>query len=239
MSRQSASRYVRLAFCCLALGITACSNTTRRGVTYEQRRKEIKRVAIIPASLEVRTIHADGSLEPRPDLVGPVMDNALRSLSEELSRRGITPVALKGPILPPAGPGEPPPTLAALHAVQREILDKHYVQGDESILDYSVGDLCAPTADSHDADAILWFYLSGEVPTTARKAVKATTIVTGVLTARVMYVHADRAVIVLMLVDGKSGDVLWFNRYAGTEDIEEADDLHDLIEDACRDLPWR
>lgn len=226
----------RVLLALLPLAAPACGRTDRHGVAYEGRRAQLKRIAIIPASVEVKTMHADESLERRPDLIAQVLDRSLDYLAAELRTRGAEPVPLKGPIPPPAGHGVPEPSLAKLHAVKQDILEKHYVQGDARVFNYSLGDLCVPTAAAHNADAILWFFITGDVPTEGRKAVKAATITGGVLTTTPMYAHADRAVLLLLLADGESGDVLWFNRYPGTEDIAEPDDLHDLIHDACRNL---
>jgi hypothetical protein len=216
----------------LVVSIAGC-NTSRYGRGYDQNLPQIRHVAVVPI-VEVTALHTGGVPEPRPDLVPQVRERAL-DIVEQIVRkqgRGADEAALPAADTP-AGE-DAAPRLALVQAVAQSVVTHHYQYGKDVILDYSAGDAGAALADE-DADAVLYVYLNGIVPTGGRKALQAA-IVVGVLTGVHAHVQTYVATVVLLLADRESGEVLWFNQYAAETSVVNEKTLRQFMERACNYL---
>jgi hypothetical protein len=211
-------------------------NNSRYGIHYDQRLPELKRIAVAPASIQVFSLHAGGLKELRPDMERPARDQALDSAACELSKRHVDTFIIRQPTSAPTIPTTGTGPHALVNAVHDSILIHHYRFGNERMLDYSVGNSAQSILAGQQADAVLWVYLIGVVPTGGREALKATAIVVGVLTGLPMRVSTNDAVIMLMLVDSRTGDVLWFNQAKASKAVRQHHAIKRLMESASKYL---
>lgn len=221
----------------IGLGLLAVGcNNSRYGVRYEQRLPEIKRVAVIPASIEVSSMHSGGVQEARLDLVGPARDRVIESLISELKHRGMEAARVESTTTNPGADESLTRAFALAKAVSNSIQIHHYLFGKEVIFDYSTGNLPRLALMDQESDAVLLVYLTSFVPTEGRKALQATAIVVGVLTGVHVYVATCGAHVSLLLIDARNGDVLWFNQLEEEYDIREKKSIEKLLHEASRYL---
>ncbi len=225
-----------LAMLCLLGLIQIGCNSSRYGVRYEQRLPDLKRIAVMPGSIEVSSLHSGGVQESRPDLVGTARDRALDCVLTELIHRQVDTIRLDQPISAPVGNDSNARRVALVHAVANAIRVHHYQIGNQEVFDYSAGDASRVAIGSQDADAVLWVYMTAVVPTEGREALKATAIVVGVLTGIHIRVNTCGAVVTLLLVDARTGDVLWFNQLAAERDIRDGKSVEKLFHEVSRYL---
>lgn len=216
----------------LVVVVTGCNNS-RYGVMYDERLPGIERVAIVPAAIEVLSRHTGGVLEKRPDLEPDVQARALAAVREVLGKRGVDVDVLP----PPLGEGQADETVAGqlvlLNAVREAIITHHYEHGKNRLFEYPTGSAVTVLRAAEDADAVLCIYLTGVVPTAGREFLRGTAIVIGVLTGIQRHVSTNEALLVLMLVDAKTGDVLWFNWHQATTDVRGERRLRSFAKRAC------
>ncbi|MBI5763672.1 MAG: hypothetical protein HZA51_09135 [Planctomycetes bacterium] len=221
----------------IGLGLLAVGcNNSRYGVRYDQRLPEIKQVAVIPASIEVSSMHSGGVQEARLDLVEPARDRVIESLISELKKRGVEATRIESTTATPGGDEASARAFALAKAVSNSIQIHHYLFGKEEIFDYSTGTLPRLALMNQNADAVLLVYLTSFVPTEGRKALQATAIVVGVLTGVHVYVATCGASATLVLIDARNGDVLWFNQLQEECDIRKNKTVERLLHKASRYL---
>lgn len=241
MSRQRAAvAWNRWLASAIVAGITVaiCSscNHSRYGITYGTRLPSLKRVAVIVGSVDVYSLHSGGAREARPDMTETASDTMMDNLLAAISSQGIESTRVQQASQSTTSPANEPTRFALVSAVRDSIITHHYLFGNERLIDYSTGDLASVAADDESIDAVLWFHLTGVVPTEGRKALRTTAIVVGVLTGVHIIVDTQESLLILMLVDAKSGDVLWFNQERKKADVREAKDLKKLAKSATRYL---
>jgi hypothetical protein len=212
----------------LSLLLFGC-NHSRYGVAYDRRLPELRRIAVAPAIIEVQSLHSGSLREARPDLVDAARDVTLDSFAEVFAKRKFEWVILRQPTSAPTTQNAAPQACALRDAVRDAILIHHYLFGNKRVFEYSIGDISRVALGSETADAVLWVYLTGVVPTEGRKALKTTAIVDGVLTGVWIGVSTNEAVIMLMLVDAKNGDVLWFDQLKDKADVREPKQVRRLV----------
>jgi hypothetical protein len=198
----------------LAVVVTGGCNNSRYGMTYDERLPQIKRVAVLPAGVEVYSLHTGGMLERRADLEPGVAESVARLVADVVRERRAEPVIVPRPELKAdAEGGAASPKLALLDAIRESIVTHHYLVGKEVVFEYPAGDapqvLC-----SQDAEAVLCVYVKSVVATAGRKALRTTAKVVGYVTGVHVSVSTDETVVALVLVDRKTGEVLWFNQAA-------------------------
>ena len=216
--------------------LQAGCNNSRYGVSYDRRLPELKRIAVAPALIQVFSLHAGGLKELRPDMEGPTRDQALDSAACELSKRHVDTIIIRQPTSAPSILTTATRPHALVNAVHDAILIHHYQFGSERTFDYSVGDTTQSMLEGQQVDAVLWVYLIGVVPTKGREALKATAIAVGVLTGVHVHVSTNDNVIMLMLVDARTGDVLWFNQAKASKDVRQHHAIEHLVESASKYL---
>jgi hypothetical protein len=218
----------------IALG--AACNHSRYGVSYDERLPHLKRIAVVPGAVDVFSLHSGGTREARPDMTEETGNRTSDNLLEALAKRGVEGTLVSGhPSADDKNPRDPS-LLALLGAVRDSIITHHYLYGSARIFSYSTGSLAKLVTNGDSVDAVLWYFMTGVVPTKGREALKTTAIVVGVLTGVHLFVDTDEAIMVLMLVDVNSGEVLWFNQERAKADVRDAKDIRKLVKSATRYL---
>ena len=210
-------------------------NHSRYGITYDERLPGIKRVAVLPAKVEVYSRHTGGALEPRKDLEPGVLERTMATVEEILVERGYEPVVLPAPEVDDRNDTAVAQRLALLAAIEEGIVTHHYQHGKAILLDYNTGDSAAVLA-GESADAVLCIHLRGIVPTSGREALMATAVVIGVLTGINIAVATNEAVMTLLLFDADTGEVLWFNLEHSQAHVGGEHRLRRFVQGACRYL---
>lgn len=213
----------------LILFAPGCNNS-RYGMTYEQRFPELRRIAVLPAAVEMYSLHSGGVLERRPDMEPELAQKTFANIEKILRERGYETVTLPPP--QPESGEEQAERFALLAAVRDAILAHHYEHGEARVFDYETGDAPKVICDT-DAHAVLCVYMKGVVPTAGREFLKGTAVVVGVLTGIRFHVSTNQAAIILMLVDAANGDVLWFDVHQAETYVGGERRLRAFVEKAC------
>jgi len=215
------------------ISIVGCNNS-RYGLHHDERLPSIQRVGIIAPSVKVFSLHTGGVQEERPDMEPEVRQRALAVIREEVRRCKREPVLLDAPAAT-TQPTENTNTrqLALLAAVSESIVIHHYLYGKERTVDYSTGD-AAKALGWDTVDALLCVDVQGVVPTAGRKFLQGTAIVMGVLTGVHIAIPTKQATVALMLVERRSGEVLWFNTAMKEIKVSDEHDFRDLCKNACK-----
>lgn len=230
-------RTLRSSIPLLVLLLALGCNTSRYGMSYDERLPQIRRVAVLPAGVEVVSRHTGGMLEPRADLEPEVAETATRLVAEVVSAREVEPIPAARPELADDEESQDlSRRMALMSAINESILTHHYRVGNKVMIDYPAGD-ASEVLCGEEADAVLCIYLNGIVPTKGRKVLRTTAKVIGFLTGIRINVSADEAVLVLVLLDRKTGEVLWFNQSTGGKtNVQEERELKSLVKKCGRYL---
>lgn len=131
-------------------------------------------------------------------------------------------------------------TLLLATVVEDAIVTHHYEHSDRPTFEYTLGDGMRDVAGA-DADAVLLVRLVATVPTASRVGVAIVSAAAGALSGSPRIVSTVSAEMSLMLVDGDSGDVLWYDRARGAYDVTSEGGLRGLVASAARDMlkPWK
>jgi hypothetical protein len=223
--------------------IGGCAGDTARfGTTYDRRLPEIKSVALRANAIQVQSLHSGGVLENRPEIADAARVWVLAELEQRIAAKGYevhaehapeiapSPEVARSPDAATADEAELTRAVCLVDAVHQSIFEHHYLYGKAREFDYAVG----PAAKRlHDApcDAILCVYLQASVPTEGRQALQVTAAVVGVLVRGIPFrVTGSQADLAIMLIDGRSGDVLWYDRLIAETDVRKQRGQHKLVE---------
>lgn len=213
----------------VALGFVLGCNTSRYGLTYEERLPDLRTVAVSPVCVEVHSLHTGGVLEPRPDITSDVRPRLVGELKQMIQDRGCVGIAEDFSSSDPDVSAHVAQSTALLQAVEESIITHHYTYGRSTVFDYEIGKALADLAPA-EADAVLCVSLFGVVPTKGREGLMVTAVVLGVLTGIHIHVKTNEAVLSLMLVDARNGEVLWYNRAILAADVRKERPLEKLVE---------
>jgi hypothetical protein len=200
---------------------------SRYGITYERRIGALQTLEVVLLRCQVDRIHTGGVLEPQPELSRQMRGQLARELRRLAKRKGFR--------VPSALPAESFPDRPLAFAVAESILAHHYVYGRARTFDYTLGH-GVRSLQATSSDAILYFILKSMIPTEGRKSLKATATVIGIATGAPAYVPANQTTLMLMLVEARTGDVLWTSVSTGEIDITVPDQLRKLVEKAGQTL---
>lgn len=227
----------RCAGMLLAMLLTSagCSKS-RYGVHHDERLAGIQRVGVLVPSVKVYSLHTGGIPEERPDMELAVLEQTVAAIKQEVSRCHREPVALSVPGLSPESKGNVAADRAALlGAISEGIMTHHYLFGKKRVIDYTSGD--APKVlGRDDIDALLCAYVYGVVPTVGREGLEAAVLVVGLATGVPVLAFTKQATLVLLLVDCRTGEVLWFNCTGTGAKVDDKNEFRRLCKDACADL---
>ena len=254
----------RLLCLVLTLGCLGCS-TARYGLAYDERLPAIRNVRLLPTQVNVYSIHAGGMREERTDLADAVRPRLLSELRNVVRERDRETIGERATTDKPdtsakrdnSDERDAPPrqsdaassrsdeasvrqTLILVTVVEDAIVTHHYEHGDKPTFDYTLGDGVRAVA-GEDTDAVLLVRLVAAVPTASRVGVAIVSAAAGALSGSPRIVSTVSAEMSLMLVDGNSGDVLWYNRARGAYDVTSDGGLRRLVALATRDMlkPWK
>jgi hypothetical protein len=212
--------------------LVAGCNTSRYGTAYDHRLSQIRTVAVVPVSVDVFSLHSGGLLEARPDESARVAARAVATVAGIVRERGRSPKPLNTPAADPGRELAFSQDLAFLSAVRDAIVTHHYEHGKNLVFDYEVGNAAADLA-TDEVDAVLCVYIKAAIPTGGRSMLKATAIAVGLVTGIHIQVKTKEILILAMLVDRASGQVLWFNQYLAEATVTDEGDLGRALNKAC------
>jgi hypothetical protein len=228
-------------------------NHARYARTYDEQLPRIARVAVAPVAMKMYARHSGGVLERRTDLEPDLMRKTLSHIERTLADRGCRVVhpqtiasrradrdgddGVDGDENPEANADADADAgrLALLSAVRDAIVTHHYEHGDAREIDYSIGG-AVDALNGGDADAVLAVYLHGVTPTGGRSLLKGTAVAVGALTGIRVHVSTHEALMILMLIDRRSGDILWFNAHAAETSVGGEKRLRSFVRRACSRL---
>lgn len=229
----NARRWLALASFVLCAMASGCNNS-RYGVTYDKHLPGIRRVAIYPANINVVSLHTGGVEESRPDLEPDVRVRTIAAIRGILRERGFESVAIQSEELEQEGHSAEAKARALVQAISDAIVTHHYEYGNARTFDYLTGDSAATLAGGEAVDAVLCVYLKGAVPTPGRSILAGTAAVVGFVVALVpIPVKTNEAFIMLVLIDCRTGEVLWFNQELARTDVRGERRLRRFIKRAC------
>lgn len=227
-----AGRPLRLAVLVILLSSMLACNTSRYGRTYDQRLSQIRTVAVVPVGVDVYSLHSGGIEEPRPDESARAAARAVADIAGVVRERGREAKPLNAPAAPPGSATALSADQALLVAVRDAIVTHHYEHGKASFFDYTVDDAVTAVAPEQ-SDAVLCIYLKAVIPTAGRSMLKVTAVAVGLLTGIHFDVKTNEILVLVMLVERSSGDVLWFNQYLAEASVTDEGDLKRALEKAC------
>ncbi len=214
----------------LLLVLTGC-NSARYSVSYNRVLPHIETVAILPVSVDVRSIHSGGNLEDRPDLREQVRRRFVTGLAEEIRERGRKPVLADEETTAEQRSAD----LALVSAVRTSLLHCHYEGGRGRVVDYDFAETLRAYAPA-EAEAVLCIDVLGIVPTAGREALKFTATAVGLLVGAQNYVSTNDAILHLMLVELDSGKVVWFHTLQDTPDVRSDSRVRRFVHAASKYL---
>lgn len=220
-----------LAFCLvLPIACFGC-NTSRYGVTYDQRLPGIRHVHILPTHVQFQSIHAGGMLEARPDLTKEVRLRLLIEIQRVTQKKNVIVTLADWEEAYTIEVQAIPQSLALLNAIEQSILTHHYHYGKKRVFDHTIAE---PVKELplDSGDAILLVRLVATVPTAGRVGLAVTAAIVGGLTGANVYVQTHYAELALMLVDAETGDVLWYNIVVNQADARNERVLRNLVKKA-------
>jgi len=221
-----------VALMCLVLLPGLGCNTSRYGVTHDQRLPQIKRVAIVPMGVGIFSWHAGGDKELRVDYTTQVRPGVLADTEALVRKKGFEPVIVDPglPELPASQPVLPAVGVALGIAVRDAIHTHHYQYGKALFFDHGIGRQATESiAADQQADAVLVVGLTAAVPTGSRIALKITALVVGGLLGAHNFVQTNESFMTMMLVDARTGEVLWYNEDLRKSDPRSHSQLRDQV----------
>lgn len=222
------SHAFRVTFVILVSAFLIGCNTSRYGLSYDQRLPLIKKVAIVPLNIGVSSLHTGGVSEPRPDLTAEVGPRLLSELQRLITRKGYQTAIVQNPLTKPATPKSPQQSHALAAAVEQSIVTHHYVHGKSLVFDYSLGEV-VQELQGRASDVILCVNLTALVPTKGRQGLMVTAAVVSALTGVKIHIKTNEAALTLMLIDRQTGDVLWYNRNIRETNVRKKRALRNLV----------
>ena len=239
----------------LGLLAAACVSSIRSVPDFDARFEKLRTVTLVPPKVAVYRLTAGGIEEEVHDW----SESARRQLTVEVEKRAretghLEFVPYAGPPLPgtpgteAAGHGAPPTPLeetwTLYEAVAQEILlhtSPEFGQVFPSKMknfDYTLGREAAAVVAQTGADAFLVVVATDHVATAGRQALigagVAAAAVTGIYVGPKM---SSPAIVVLALVESRSGDILWFNSVSsGSADLRKLERDAGLVELAMKGL---
>ena len=221
----------------LTLLSSGCA-TYRVHPVFKERQKTIQKVAIVQPEVTVVKVTFKGDNEPMYDLIGLVAKQSQEEI-EGIFRK-------KGYDVQPLGLGEEELNknpdlrtdlfhLRELYAKTLEDISKRR----QKKFTYSVGSDVNRFADLSGADAVILVRIEAFKKTKGEitKDFFKTVLIAAVTGMQIQYFH-DAAAIQLAVVDGNTGDILWFNAAPGGEvDVAKEGELRSLLRGLVKAFP--
>ncbi|GIW42220.1 MAG: hypothetical protein KatS3mg076_2797 [Candidatus Binatia bacterium] len=224
--------------------VSACTTTVRKHPGFEERRKELRSVAVMPPEVEIVRVVFRGDNEELREEAEAVSQRLAELLEAELRRRGfeVKPVRLAEPELSQDADlrFELTQIRATFAEKSAEMFQVGRMSKSEALAyEASLGPSVNRFADRAGVDALCFVRMAGWKKSGGEIARDWTmTLLLGAATAGglVRVPHAKGAGIEVALVDGTTGDVLWANA-AGKYGDFEGKGLESMVEDLFEGFP--
>ncbi|MGE5892613.1 MAG: hypothetical protein ACM34I_01000 [bacterium] len=198
--------------------------------------KTVKTVGLIAPDIKIYELSAGDVEELRDDWCKQGRDNVTKAVIDEFRSKKI---AIKTKALDKDSAQDLPDIQALYRAVSYSILS--YTYGDFKFpekyknFDYSIGPIRKIT-DAYGVDALIFVYGYDEISSGGRKALRALSMVTGVITGYQR--RAGLTAMSMALVD-KSGSILWYDIDAaeGGYDLRQPDSSAKFVRALVADFP--
>ena len=231
-NRQCLIRVV-LAASLVLVSVTGC-NTSKYSMLHDERLQQLSTIELVPLNVQVFTIHAGGMLENRPDIQKEVVERLMQNVKEIVTKRGFEAGLTDSLIIPDRRSEQYSQAAALAGAVGEAIRIHHYQFGKQRTIDYAIGDAVSSLSKNR-GDAVLFVSLQAAVPTAGRVGLAVTAFVVSLVGANI-HVSTNEAIIVLALVDRRTGEVLWYNHRLSKTDVESDRALRNLVKKSCEYL---
>jgi hypothetical protein len=110
-----------------------------------------------------------------------------------------------------------------------------------SDFDYTLGPQVSVFAEQAQAEALLFVDAIDHVHTAGRQALTALGVIVGLAAGVYVVPQGGGTVIRVALVDGRSGDILWFNTYSAGSgyDLRTAESCTNIVQAALKGFPLK
>jgi hypothetical protein len=258
MSRGNAAKAGVVSLLSLGLVAVACAAPSSRSVPdFDERFARLRTVTLVPPKVAVYRLTAGGIEEEVQDWSESARHQLIAALEERARATGhLEFMPYVGPDLPgtagmdaAADQASRTPleeTWTLYEAIAQEIFLHTFPQhgqlfpGKQKNFDYTLGREVSDVTMQTSADAFLIVAATDHVATAGRRAL----IGVGVLAAAVTGIYVgpggSPAMVILALVDSRSGDILWFNAVAsGSADLRKRQSDDELVELVMKGLDER
>lgn len=211
--------------------------------SFEEKKASIKTVAVIAPRIDVYEVSAGGVREKVDEWSQVAAKNVMSAIEGELnSRPSIRIKPLTESSLSQDAKANLEETYALFDAVNVSVIQHTYgrlvFNFPEKIknFDYSLGPEVSSLAG--EADAVILVYGVDHVSTAGRKALQGAAMVVGVLLGVVVTPQSEPAFVVVALVDGRKGSILWYN-LLHWGNFQEESDVRTLGQTLLQEFPIR
>lgn len=236
------NRSIRFVFLGLlfSLGASGCA-TYRVHPDFKERQKSLKTMACLPPDVEVHKITFTGTKEPMHDLYPLVAKYTTDELKRILEEKGYTMQSLD---LSEPALAQEPELRTNLHTIQ-ELYKKtleNIAKRRQKKFTYTIGSEINPLADRAQADALLlvkWVAYKKTGGEIAKDIAKTILIAAATLGNVVPVFNFSEGLIQLAVVDGSTGDVLWYHTNFGNTavNVSEEDQVKKAVKQLIRPFP--
>ncbi|MBN1586052.1 MAG: hypothetical protein JW937_01330 [Candidatus Omnitrophica bacterium] len=181
---------------------------------FEARSAQISRVAVVPMEIDVYKLTFGGEHEPMPEEIAQLTENSIETLEQTFSDKGYE---IKKLDLSDAALLADPELRDAYHKLKGQYSQalKDISKRTKKKFEYKVGPEINILADEADTDALVFVAIDAFKKTGGQIAKDmAKTVLIGVLTGSVMIHNTSAANMLVGMIDGNNGDILWLNNNA-------------------------
>lgn len=229
--------YIAICFIIVVVSVIGCAPTSyRTHPELDTRIKSIKTIGIVPADIRIYELSAGDTEELRDDWSDQGRENIMRAALAGLKKHN---VQTKSITIRKEFENEMEDVQDLYWAVSASIL--YYTYSEQGIPEkrknfiYSVGPI-KKLLDAHGVDAVLLVSGYDEISTGGRKALRALSMVTSIITG--VTKRSGMTGMSAALID-KSGSVLWYNIDVeeGGYDLRDADSAQGMVKLVLREFP--
>ena len=236
----------------IALILLGCATPTFRGPPQFQARVErLKAVAFIPPNVKVYRLTAGGVREEIDEWSAAAREHLMRAFEAHLTATAGFAVTSFQPeaVLPPPHAERAWTALDDAQALYKAVSASirrhtypllHTFHYKLEAFDYTLGPQVQGLADQVKADALLFIDAVDHVSTSGRKVALALTMLLGGAAGSVyLGPLSGETVVSVSLVDGQTGDILWYNIHAsaGGHDLRDPASCAELVQGLLKDFP--
>lgn len=233
---------------CLVWVLSGCTAPAFLGPpNLGQRISQLRKIALLPPTVDVFEIGAGGVLEKMDDWSRTGTDNVLRAFSAELDqRRGVQISRVAVPQLPEPAKVDLEQTQLLFDAVVASIVPHVYgipaQRFDDKIthFDYSLG-ADIGKINVTDVDAFVIAKGTDHISSAGRKTLQMTTMLAAAAMGVIIIPQGGVTAMNVALVDARTGDILWYKmkRSDGVHDLRDFSSATSFVREALSGIPLR